>query len=186
MDDTIDPPAAPCNPASGGAERASPFPAERLLYRADLPPFLRPPAEMPRLALRALPIAGLLLVAACTATPPTHILGDFVDDYGTAHTLTATRWAADGRPEIAIEWWVPGEEYFLTRSDDGLWTRVDWVMLDDPAWPWGFCITSWDQPSPEEAVRVGRDVADRERPREGCNGSPFTRMGPNGERPPTS
>lgn len=140
---------------------------------------------MTRLAHRWILIA-LPLLAACTAEPPTEILGDFVDDYGESHTLTATRWSASEAPDIAIEWWVPGEEYFLLRSDEGLWTRVDWVMLDDPQWAWGFCLASWDQPSPEEAVRVGRGVADRTTPRTGCNGSPFTRMAPAGDPPPSA
>lgn len=130
--------------------------------------------------------AAVMLTTACGTAPgirpraeiPSRLLGHFTDDYGEERTLTPEFWhPARGEPS-SIDRWNPAEEWLLLRdSETGRWTRVDWVLLDDPDWSWAFCLTAWDQPSADAALREGEGVADRANPRTGCNGSPFTRMG---------
>lgn len=104
-------------------------------------------------------------------------MGHFVDDYSEERTVTPDRWTPHRGPALVVERWSVGEQWLLLRHpESALWTRVDWVEFDDSEWRWGFCLTSWDQPSADAALREGAGVADRANPRIGCNGSPFTRM----------
>ncbi len=86
-----------------------------------------------------------------------------------------------GRFHIA-EWNV-GERYFLARNDPanprdgGRWTRIDWMSFSGMApYQWGFCLTAY-RAETQQAARA-TPPPNRESPRTGCNGFPFSRMKP--------
>lgn len=116
---------------------------------------------------------------------PAHLLGDFEDDYGNRFTNTEVAWVQNASRRYGILRWSTSGGYLLARnaatnpSDPGLWSRVDWVELDDmEPWLWAFCLSAYDAETAEAAQAV--TVADRSSPRTGCNGFPFSRMRPTG------
>jgi len=156
----------------------------RLAVRADA--FLRIGACCLALAL------GLAACARGNAmpqpTPPAAAvaalpLGAFEDDYGIRYVITEQAWTQlpDARYEVAR--WHPEGRYLIARnaatnrSDPGQWTRIDWMPLPGVApYEWAFCMSAYAAPSAEAAERA--EVAQRDRPRTGCNGFPFSRMRP--------
>jgi len=112
---------------------------------------------------------------------PQALIGEFVDDYGIRYVVSERRWLQGeyARYEI-VEWNV--EDRFLiarngaeNRSGAGLWTRIDWVLLESGSeFEWAFCYVVYDAES-QEAARAS-PPSDRDHPRTGCNGFPFSRM----------
>ena len=133
-------------------------------------------------------IVSTLLLAAChtaarTPAPPSAILGRFVDDYGNAFVVTASRFDQLPRGRFHIVEWNPALRYFIARndaanpSDAGRWTRVDWMSFDGMSpYTWGFCLTAYRAQS-QQAARATASP-NRASPRTGCNGFPFSRMKP--------
>ena len=115
------------------------------------------------------------------AVVPPVLLGEFVDDYGIRYVVSEEQWSQGeyARYEIA-EWNV--EERFLigrngaeNRTEAGLWTRIDWVLLQAGTdFEWAFCYAVYDAESAATARAI--PPSDRETPRTGCNGFPFSRM----------
>ncbi|MEM6994542.1 MAG: hypothetical protein AAF721_28765 [Myxococcota bacterium] len=136
-------------------------------------------------------VALLGWVAACAhapasnaagegAVPPPLVQGTFEDDYGSRYEITPRQWAHLPAARYAIEAWFPDERYLLARndpdnpSDGGLWTRIDWIVLEDGGdWTWAFCMSAYDAPTRQAAAAAH---ADPSRPKSGCNGFPFSRM----------
>lgn len=112
---------------------------------------------------------------------PAALLGEFVDDYGIHYAVSKEQWSQGeyARYEIA-EWNV--EDRFLivrngtkNRTEAGLWTRIDWILLPGGAdFQWAFCYAVYDAES-AQAARLSPS-SDRDTPRTGCNGFPFSRM----------
>ncbi|MGH9883939.1 MAG: hypothetical protein ACREBE_00305 [bacterium] len=112
--------------------------------------------------------------------PPPLILGDFEDDYGGRHTVSASEWI-QGRDRYRIVRWDAAGQYLVAQNDSGnhsaagKWTRIDWMSFSDMApYDWGFCFTAY-----EAATRTAAEattIANRASPRTGCNGFPFSRM----------
>ena len=137
---------------------------------------------------RLLLISAFLCLASCAshapreaATPPSMLLGDFVDDYGIGHRIDANEWLQ--RPDTRYRGvaWPPEAQYLIARndagnrSDAGKWTRIDWVTLPGmPPYAWAFCMSAWDAATQADAERA--DIARRDTPKTGCNGYPFSRM----------
>ena len=146
--------------------------------------------------VRTVAIAWIVLVlAGCSApragstdahnrtegTPPPLLLGTFEDDYGIDYVISERLWHQ--RPDIRyrIVRWSAAEGYLIAQndaanpSDGGLWTRIDWIVLPEmEPYAWAFCLSAYAAPSQAEAERA--TVAERDRPRTGCNGYPFSRM----------
>lgn len=139
---------------------------------------------------RSFLLATLLAVAACAprgragdqpAPPPPLVLGRFADDYGSSFQVSATLFEQLPRNRFHIIEWNASEQYFLARndsansSDQGLWSRIDWMPLSgmDP-YTWGFCFTAYRAPTRDAARQT--PPANRATPRTGCNGFPFSRM----------
>lgn len=132
------------------------------------------------------------VVVGCTETessqkvennPPSFILGDFQDDYGIRYIITENVWLLHPTLKYNILEWVPEAGYLIAQNDTsnandgGLFTRIDWVELDGmPPYDWAFCISAYNAESAEAAASV--TIANREIPRTGCNGFPFSRMQP--------
>ena len=133
---------------------------------------------MPALAC----LAGCALHAdAPRDAPPSLLLGDFVDDYGIGHRISADEWLQRPDTRYHVVAWHADAQYLIARndagnrSDAGRWTRIDWIALPGmPPWEWAFCLSAWDAPTQAEAER--RDIARRDTPKTGCNGYPFSRM----------
>ncbi|WP_310571105.1 hypothetical protein [Gemmatimonas sp.] len=114
-------------------------------------------------------------------TPPSEILGRFVDDYGNAFALSVQRFDQLPRGRFDIVEWHLEERYFIARNDaanprdGGLWTRVDWMPFTGmEPYTWGFCLTAYRAPNVREARQTS--APNRDTPRTGCNGFPFSRM----------
>lgn len=143
--------------------------------------------------LRALWVAALCGLVACAPRttvrqehpyledPPSLILGEFEDDYGIRYSITKREWhqLPDARYRIVL--WRPDAQYLIAQNDEanpsdpGMWTRIDWMALSDmPLYEWAFCMSAYDAPTADEAERESN--ANREKPRTGCNGFPFSRM----------
>ncbi len=132
----------------------------------------------------------LTMFSACTtarinsnsATIPEMVIGDFHDDYGSAYSITESRWTHDSTYRYNILEWYPKQQFVIARNDSlnpvdaNLFTRIDFVPLDNmEPWKWAYCLTAYDAPSPESAAATSANAAS---PRDGCNGFPFTRMQP--------
>jgi len=134
------------------------------------------------LALGAL-VAAVSSSSAQQAGVPAFLLGDFVDDYGIVYSVSESRWQHGTASRYDIVAWSVDEQYFVARNHDenpgeaGLWTRVDWVKLDDSsAFAWAYCYAIYDAATRAEAVVA--PSSGRTTPRTGCNGFPFSRMKP--------
>ena len=109
------------------------------------------------------------------------VLGEFADDYGGHHSVSATTWMQGTSTRYTITRWVPEQQYFIAhndsanRTDGGKWTRIDWMPLSGmPPYEWAFCFSAYNAPS--AAAAESTLVAKREMPRTGCDGFPFSRM----------
>ena len=72
-------------------------------------------------------------------------------------------------------------QYLLARNDAknpseaGLYTRIDYMLFTNMApFHWGFCLTTYNAATINEAKT--KAAADRQNPKKGCNGYPFSRM----------
>lgn len=115
-----------------------------------------------------------------SAGPPTDIVGEFVDDYGIEYDITASLWIQGMSTRYHIVEWNVEAQYALARNDaensseSDLWTRIDWVFLEDSDFEWAFCYAVYDADSLDEARTSS--PSNRNAPRTGCNGFPFSRM----------
>ena len=137
---------------------------------------------MPALAC----LAGCALHADTTreaspGTPPTMLLGDFVDDYGIGHRIGTNEWLQRPGTRYRVVAWHADAQYLVARNDAGnradagKWTRIDWIALPGmPPWEWAFCLSAWNAATQAEAEHV--TIARRDTPKTGCNGYPFSRM----------
>lgn len=118
---------------------------------------------------------------AIADTIPSMVKGNFMDDYGIRYSINDTLWTQLPNVKYHIISWNTEEQYLLIRNDDknlseaGLYTRIDYMPFSNMApFLWGFCLTTYDAKTMEEAKTKAK--ADRENPRKGCNGYPFSRM----------
>ncbi|MBX2821212.1 MAG: hypothetical protein KTR29_16065 [Rhodothermaceae bacterium] len=111
---------------------------------------------------------------------PSFMIGVYEDDYGIQYMIEENMWLQKPDTRYHIVRWNVDEGYLLALndsdnpSDGGLWTRIDWMRLDMPPYEWAFCISTYNAPRRIEAEE--RAIANRETPRTGCNGYPFSRM----------
>lgn len=158
-----------------------------------------PLARVARVVLLALALtfAGGCAGGAATrfapaGQPPAIVLGTFEDDYGLRFEITPESWSQEPGATLVVVEWLDEVGSILARADPdgssssaGLWTRIDWVALDGMSpWLWGFCLAVWDAPTREAALAA--PAADRDHPRTGCNGHPFSRMRRSAEGPTLS
>ena len=112
---------------------------------------------------------------------PTLLKGDFRDDYGIRFTISDTIWMQHPNSKYYIISWDTTAQYLIARNDHnnpgdtGLYTRIDYMLLPGmEPFRWGFCLTAYKAKTIEEAKRT--TSADRQNPKKGCNGYPFSRM----------
>jgi hypothetical protein len=119
--------------------------------------------------------------AATAGTPPSYVLGSFIDDYGGHHTISSDEWKQGDEDRYHIVRWNSDGRYLIAENSNtspaslGRWTRIDWVRLDNlPPYAWAFCFSAYEMKT--AAAAESAMVAKVETPRNGCNGYPFTRM----------
>lgn len=119
-----------------------------------------------------------------TADPaPAALMGAFEDDYGIRYAIDAKGWHQATRTTYEVAAWHVKEQYLIARNSVGnpsapaRWTRIDWMSLDGMApYSWAYCLSAYEAPSRDSAKATR--IAQRSRPRTGCNGFPFSRMKP--------
>ena len=114
-------------------------------------------------------------------TIPPMLHGNFVDDYGIRYTIDDSIWIQYPNTKYHIINWDTSAQYLLVQNDinnpgeGGLYTRVDYMTFSNMApFYWGFCLTVYNAKTLEEAK--AKAIADRQHPKQGCNGYPFSRM----------
>lgn len=60
-------------------------------------------------------------------------------------------------------------------SEAGLYIRIDYMVFQNmEPFMWGFCLTVYNATTEKEAIM--KSQADRQNPKKGCGGFPFSRM----------
>jgi hypothetical protein len=77
--------------------------------------------------------------------------------------------------------WNLKDNYFIAKNDaanpseQNLYSRIDFMEFTGmEPFRWGFCLTVYDAPT--DSIAETKAVADRQNPRKGCGGFPFSRM----------
>jgi hypothetical protein len=107
--------------------------------------------------------------------------GTFTDDYGIKYTIDDTLFWQQPSARYHIINWNKEMQYLLVKNDDnnpsekGLYSRIDYMQFKDmEPFTWGFCLTVYDAKDTSVAMKV--PSANRDIPKKGCNGYPFSRM----------
>lgn len=114
-------------------------------------------------------------------TIPLMLLGNFEDDYGIRYSINDSVWTQLANIKYHIISWNTAEQYLLARNDKKnpsepqLYTRIDYMSFSNmEPYHWGFCLTVYNATTIEEARTKAK--ADRQNPKKGCGGFPFSRM----------
>ncbi len=114
-------------------------------------------------------------------TLPEWIKGRFTDGYGNNYSVTDELFFMEPRAKYHIISWNEKEQYLLTRNDQknpsekGLYTRIDFMQFKGmEPYGWGFCLTVYNAEDTVSALKFPQ--ADRDNPKKGCGGFPFSRM----------
>ena len=106
--------------------------------------------------------------------------GNFTDDYKIQYTITDSLWIQHPGIKYHIIYLNIEEGYLLAQNDENnpgdkkLFTRIDFMKFEKmEPYRWGFCLTTYNASTPEEALK---NKADKKNPKTGCNGYPFSRM----------
>ncbi len=112
---------------------------------------------------------------------PQLMTGSFVDDYGIGYSITDSLWTQLPNTKYHIIYCDTTAKFILARnnegntSEGGLFTRIDYLHFENmKPFQWGFCLTVYAAATIEEAK--ANASADRQHPKSGCNGYPFSRM----------
>lgn len=115
------------------------------------------------------------------AKAPAFAVGNFTDDYGITYTINDTLWIQHPNIKYHIVSWNTEGQYLIAKNgighndNENKYTRIDFVKLDGmEPFGWGFCLTNYKATSILEAKNTA--AADRQNPKKGCNGYPFSRM----------
>ena len=116
-----------------------------------------------------------------TDSIPSHLQGNFEDDYGIHYTINDTLWTQHPGIKYHIIKWGKEEQYIIARNDAnnpgeaGLYTRIDYMSFQKmEPFLWGFCLTVYNAKTDRDAET--KEAADRQNPKKGCGGFPFSRM----------
>ncbi len=114
---------------------------------------------------------------------PEFLKGTFQDDYKIEYELTEKILFQKPSTRFHILKWNVDEQYFIAKNDSlnsydpNLYTRVDWVKLEDmEPYKWGLCLSAYNASTAGSAEAT--NVVERSAPKTGCNGYPFSRMKP--------
>jgi hypothetical protein len=126
-------------------------------------------------------VSGKTHSKTVTDSIPSHLQGSFEDDYGIRYSINDTLWVQHPRIKYHIIKWNKEGQYIIARNDannpgeEGLYTRIDYMTFQNmEPFLWGFCLTVYNAKTDREAEN--RTAADRQNPKKGCGGFPFSRM----------
>lgn len=109
------------------------------------------------------------------------LTGNFTDDYGIKYSISDSLWIQHPGTKYHILKWDREKQYIIARndaqnkSDGNKYTRIDYMMFQDmEPYQWGFCLSAYKAETDKDAEKMA--VADRQNPKKGCNGYPFSRM----------
>jgi hypothetical protein len=112
---------------------------------------------------------------------PGFVKGVFFDDYGIRYTISDTVWVQHPNTRYYVISSNLKEQYIIVRNANGnasepdLYTRIDYMTFEGmEPYRWGFCLSNYSAKSEAEAINGFK--ADKQNPRKGCNGFPFSRM----------
>lgn len=112
---------------------------------------------------------------------PEMFTGKFTDDYGIKYTITDSVWTQHPRTKYHIIKWNTKDQYIVAKNDaanpgeGGLYTRIDYMQFSNmEPWKWGFCLSVYNATT--DAIAETTAKGDRQNPKKGCNGFPFSRM----------
>jgi hypothetical protein len=113
---------------------------------------------------------------------PAMLLGNFKDDYDISYYVNDSLWIQYPASKYHILKWNTKEQYLVAKNDDknpgegaGLYTRIDYMLFNGmEPYRWGFCLTVYDAKT--DSIAEIAAMADRQNPKNGCNGFPFSRM----------
>lgn len=121
--------------------------------------------------------------ASTTQKVPDYLIGSFQDDYNIEYELSEKLFFQKPGTRFHILKWNIDDQYFIAINDSlnsydpNLYSRIDWVEFEEmQPFEWGFCLSAYNAATPDSAEAV--TVADRNNPKTGCNGYPFSRMKP--------
>lgn len=138
---------------------------------------------MKKLNITFLLVALFFTLKAQNVKPkaPEFALGSFMDDYGITYSINDTLWVQNPTTKYHIIKWNPEKQYLVAKNDAGnktdgnKYTRIDYMTFSDmEPWRWGFCLTVYDAATDQIAEQTA--YVDRQNPKKGCNGYPFSRM----------
>ena len=136
-------------------------------------------------------LLSLLLLANCK-TPaknsvirpgyiPSELLGNFKDDYDESYNISDSLWIQKPNAKYHLLKYDSKGNYFIAKNDDknssdaGMYSRIDITYFSNmEPWRWGFCLTAYKAKTFREAEATA--AADRNNPKKGCSGFPFSRM----------
>ena len=125
---------------------------------------------------------------ACSSSPennslliPDFITGDFEDDYGITYSISDSVFEMGDHTKIYILDWDLEEQFFVGQNDSSniydplLYSRIDWMKFEQTGeFEWGFCMSAYNETTFDSTKSV--ESVNREAPKTGCNGYPFSRM----------
>lgn len=116
-----------------------------------------------------------------TSSIPDFLLGSFEDDYGVSYSISDSLFVMEDHTRIHILEWNLKEQFFVGKNDSQniydplFYSRIDWMEFEDmDDFKWGFCMSAYNEISLDSAKAV--NSANRNTPRTGCGGYPFSRM----------
>lgn len=116
-----------------------------------------------------------------TDSIPSYLRGNFEDDYGIKYSINDSLWIQHPSTKYHIIACDTTEKYLLVKNDmenktdGGLFTRIDYMQFTNmQPFGWGFCLTIYNATTVEKAKAMKE--ADRNNPKTGCGGYPFSRM----------
>ena len=106
------------------------------------------------------------------------IAGDYVDSWGSSHTITENMWTTDGSSMFHIAYMSNEEQVVIAQNDDeneynpSLWSRFDWTENDAGLW---YCQTAYAAETQDAAMATeAADATDPETA--GCGGFGWTKL----------
>jgi hypothetical protein len=124
----------------------------------------------------------MVALAQTTGTKaPAFAVGNFVDDYKITYSITDSVWIQYPNTRYEIIKWNPEKQYLIAKNasdnkvDANKYTRIDYMTFSGmEPFLWGFCLTAYKAATDQLAEATAE--ADRQHPKIGCNGYPFSRM----------
>ena len=122
----------------------------------------------------------LQLLTEAPPPPGPEIAGDWVDGWGSRHSITNSDWTSEGsRWQFTL---IENTSDFIIAQNDaanayfpGLWSRFDWTV--DPGGQLWYCQSAYDAPTEGDAFMAS--IPDASAPSTGgCGGFPWSSLSP--------